>query len=107
MDVKQQVTYSYVLTAVGVVLMAVSAIYGTIRAFLVRQMFRPMGNFNANFNGTFTRNFNGTFTGNRQFAAGNPFGLANVLTMIAVIIALVGIVWLGLTLRKQPKSASR
>jgi len=93
------------VTAVGVVLMTVSAIYGVIRAFLVRQMFRPTGNFNGNFNGNFTRNFNGTFTGSRQFAGGNPFGLANVLTIIAVIIALVGIVWLGLALRKQPKSA--
>lgn len=83
--------------------MTVSAIYGAIRAFLVRQMFRPTGNFNGNF----TRNFNGTFTGSRQFAGGNPFGLANVLTIIAVIIALVGIVWLGLALRKSLGSASK
>ena len=94
--------YSYLVTAVGVVLMAISAIYGAIRALFVREMFRPNGNFNGNF----TRNFNGTFVGNRQFAGGNPFGLTNALTIIAVVIALVGLVWLGLVLRKSPKSAA-
>lgn len=106
MDAKQQMKYSYLVTAVGVVLMAVSAIYGVVRGFLVRQMFRPNDNFNGNFNGNFTRNFNSTFVGNRQFAGGNPFGLTNALTIIALIIAIVGIVWLGLALRKFPKSAS-
>jgi hypothetical protein len=94
--------YSYVVTAVGVVLMAISAIYRAIRALFVREMFRPNGNFNGNF----TRNFNGTFTGSRQFAPGNQFGLTNALTIIAVIIALVGLVWLGLVLRKSPKSTA-
>ncbi|MGA2461330.1 MAG: hypothetical protein ABSF82_07915 [Candidatus Bathyarchaeia archaeon] len=102
MDAKQQMKYSYLVTAVGVVLMAISAIYGAIRALFVREMFRPNGNFNGNF----TRNFNGTFVGSRQFAGGNPFGLTNALTIIAVVIALVGLVWLGLVLRKSPKSAA-
>ena len=98
--------YSYLVTVVGVALMAVSAIYGAIRTLFVRQMFRPNGNFNSNFNGNFTRNFNGTFTGSRQFTGGNPFGLTNALTIVAVITAIVGVVWLGLALRKPPKSAA-
>jgi hypothetical protein len=105
LDAKRQMKYSYLVTAVGVVLMAVSAVYGIVRSFLVRQMFRPDNNINGNFNGTFTRNFNSTFVGNRQFAGGNPFGLTNALTIIALVIAIVGIVWLGLALRKFPKSA--
>jgi hypothetical protein len=94
LDAKQQMKYSYLVTAVGVVLMAISAIYGAIRALFVREMFRPNGNFN------------GTFTGSRQFAGGNPFGLTNALTIIAVVIAVVGLVWHGLVLRKSPKSTA-
>jgi len=60
-------------------------------------MFRPNGNFKGN--------FTGNFTGGRQFAGGNPFGLTNALTIIAVIIAIAGLVWLGIALRK-PKSAA-
>ena len=106
MDAKEQMKYSYLVTVVGVALMAVSAIYSAIRGLFVRQMFRPSGNFNGNFNGNFTRTFNGTFTGTRQFAGGNPFGLTNALTIIALIVAIVGVVWLGLVLRKPPKSAA-
>lgn len=105
MDAKQQVKYSYLVTAVGVVLMAVSAIYGAVRGLLVREMFRPNGNLNSNFNGNFTRTFNANFA-NRQFAGANPFGLTNALTIIAVIIAIVGVVWLGLAVRKPSKSTT-
>jgi hypothetical protein len=106
MDAKQQMKYSYLVTVIGVGLMAVSAIYGAVRGLLVREMFRPTGNLNGNFNGNFTRTFNANFP-NRQFAGANPFGLTNALTIIAVIIAILGVVWLGLALRKSSKGATK
>jgi hypothetical protein len=87
---RSQTKYPYLVTAVGVALMAVSEIYSYVRAMMFRAMFRPGAGSG--------------FGGGRQFGGGFGFGLPGVLATIAVIIAIVGIVWLGLALRKQAKT---
>jgi hypothetical protein len=88
-----QTKYAYLVTVVGVALMAVTTIYGYVRAM----MFRP----------TFGQGFNST----RQFMnpngprAGFGFGFTGYLGILAAIIALVGVVWLGLTKTLSGKKA--
>jgi hypothetical protein len=92
MDSATQVKSSYLLTAVGVALMAVIAVFDSVRAM----MFRPA--FRSGFNAT------------RQFANpnGNPmgfgFGFTSGFAILAVVVALVGVIWLGLALRKPAQS---
>ncbi len=81
-----QVRYSYLLTVAGVALMAVSTAYGAVRAMMFRASFR------------------GNFTGARQFGGGSPFGIENGLTILALIVAIVGVVWLGFALRSRNKA---
>jgi len=89
MNLINQTRYAYLLAVVGVVLMAVMTIYSYVRAM----MFRP----------EFRQGFNST----RQFMnpngarAGFGFGLTGYLEILAVIIALIGVVWLGLILTKM------
>jgi hypothetical protein len=84
-----QSKYPYLVTAVGVGLMAVSELYSFVRAMMFRAMFRPGGGPGP------------AFGGGRQFGGGFGFGLPSILTTIAVIVAIVGVVWLGLALRKK------
>ena len=87
----------YLVTVVGVVLMAIAEIYGAVRALMFRSMFRPGG-------------FNGTgpgpgFSGPRQFGGGGfGFGITNYLTILSLIIVIIGVVWLGVALRKSSKT---
>ena len=98
-----QVKSAYLVTVVGVVLMAITTIYSSVRALMFRAMFRPGG-----FNGS--GGFNGTggpgagFSGARQFGGGFGFGLTNYVTILGLIIVIVGVVWLGLALRKPTKN---
>lgn len=97
-----QTKSAYLLTVVGVVLMAITTIYSSVRALMFRAMFRPGG-----FNGS--GGFNGTgpgagFSGARQFGGGFGFGLTNYVTLLGLIILIVGVVWLGLALRKPTKN---
>jgi len=90
-----QTKYPYLLTALGVALMAVTEIYSFVRTMMMRAMFQAGGGYGS---------YGSGFGGARQFGGGFGFGLTSILTTIAVIVATVGVVWLGLTLRK-PKSA--
>ena len=97
MSTWNQTKSAYLLTVVGVVLMAITTIYSSVRALMFRAMFRPGG-------------FNGTggpgagFSGARQFGGGFGFGLTNYVTILGLIIVIVGVVWLGLALRKPTKN---
>ena len=93
----------YLVTLVGIVLMVVGEAYSLVRAMMFRAMFRPGG-----FNGT-----GGPGPG-QGFSGGGPrfgggfgmgFGLPNYVVIIGLVIALVGVVWLGLELRRSPKSS--
>jgi len=81
-----QTKYPFIVTAVGVGLMAIGEVYTFVRAMMFRAMFRPGGGSG--------------FPGGRQFGGGFGFGLTGTLTTIALVIAIVGLVWLGLALRK-------
>jgi hypothetical protein len=97
-----QTKYAYLVTLVGVALAAVATAYNAVRSYLVSQMLRSRP-FNA---GNFTGGAYVTFVRTRQFALINPYGgLVGGVTILAVVIAVVGVVWLGLTLRK-PKPSS-
>jgi hypothetical protein len=84
-----QVRYSYLVTLVGVAIMTITTAYGLVRAILTRDVFASRGGFG----------------GGRQLGIAS-FGLTNNLTIFAVIIALVGLAWLGLALRKSHKGAT-
>jgi len=87
----------YLVTAVGVFLMAVSEIYSYVRTIMFRAMFRPGGGYGGYGSGA-------GFGGGRQFGDGFGFSLSGILATVAVIVAIIGVVWLGLALRKSPKS---
>ena len=111
MSAGSSVRYAYLVTLVGVVLAGVAVAYNTIRSmFLARAMrvrvFMNSGNFTAGHFGNFTAgqfgNFTANFNGPRRFAYMNPYsGFANNLLIIGAIVAVIGIVWLGITLNRQ------
>ena len=97
-----QVKFAYLLTVVGVVLMAITTIYSDVRVLMFRAMFRP-GGFNGTGGGYGTGGPGAGFSGARQFGGGFGFGITNYVTILGLIIAIVGVVWLGLALRKTTK----
>ena len=59
---------------------------------------RQFGNFTAKQFGNYTANFNGP----RRFGYMNPYGgFVNDLAVIAAVIAIVGIIWLGIALSRE------
>ena len=63
------------------------------------------GNFNGGQFGNFTArqfgNFTGNFNGTPRFAY-NPYGgVSNYVAIIAAMVAIVGVVWLGIALNRQ------
>jgi hypothetical protein len=87
--------YAYFVALVGVVLAAVTTAYNAVRSYMFSQMRR------ASFNpGNFTGSGAGNFARFRQF--GNPYGgIVGSVMLVAVVIAIIGLVWLGLCLRKS------
>ena len=84
----------YLVTVVGAVLMAIGEVVGTVRGMMFRAMLRP-GGFNGTGGGLGTG-----FSGGARLSGGFGFGLTSDVTIIGLIIVIVGIVWLGMTLRK-------
>jgi hypothetical protein len=84
--IEKRVKYAYLTTLVGVVLAAITTAYTAIRPFMFSQRFRA--------------NPPGNFTGTRQFVNMNPYGgFVNNFALLGVIIAIIGVIWLGLLLR--------
>jgi len=90
MDMWSQTKHAYIVAVVGVALLVVVEAYGVVRALLIRQMFR--GRFGP--------------VAARQFVG--PFGAIDFLLILAVVITIVGLAWLGLNLVKssRPRSGS-
>lgn len=86
MDFGRQVKYSYLITVVGVALLAITVAFGAVRPMLIRATFR------------------GGLGGTRQFGNANPFALTSSLAILAAIMTIAGLAWLGLALRKSHKS---
>jgi hypothetical protein len=103
MSAQSNVRYAYIVTLVGVVLAGISMIYTAVRSLVLAQEFRShsfmnAGNYTARQFGNFTRNFTGT----PRLGYVNPYGgFVNDLAIIAAIIAIVGILWLGIALNSQ------
>jgi len=85
-------------------------IYSSVRALLFTRRFRPRsfmngGNFTESQFGNFTArqfgNFTGGFNGPPRFAY-NPYGgISGYVAIIAAVIAIVGVLWLGIVLNRQ------
>jgi len=87
-----QAKLPYLVTAVGIGLMAISELYSYVRAMMFRAMFQTGGS-----------SYGSGYSSGRHFGGGFGF-VPSILTTIAVVIAIVGIVWLGFALGKSPKS---
>jgi hypothetical protein len=95
----KQIMYAYLVALVGVVLAAVTTAYNAVRSYMFSQTLRSRPSFNP---GNFTGNQFGNFTRVRQFGNVNPYGgIVGSVMLVAVVIAIIGIVWLGLCLRKS------
>jgi len=88
-----QMKNAYLVSVVGVGLMAIMTAYNAVRAVMIRQMLQ-------------TSTGAAGFVGHRQFGM-NPFGLTNQVTIIALIVAIVGLVWLGLAIKKPHKNSAK
>ncbi len=98
--IERQIKYAYLTTSVGVVLAVIATTCTTISSF-------PFGRTPQSQSPMTPRNFTGAgqfgnFTGAPQFGNMNPYGgFANGFALLAVIIAVVGVLWLGLSLRRS------
>jgi len=84
-----QVKNAYLVSVIGVGLIAVLTAYNAVRAFMIRQMFQAS-------------------TGAAGFAGRRQFGMSpvtNGLTIIALAIAIAGLVWLGIAIRKPRQNS--
>jgi len=88
-----QTKFPYLVTALGVGLVAVLEVYSYVRAMMLRAMFQAGGGYGSG------------FAGGRQFSGAVGFGGTSILTTIAIVVAIAGVVWLGLALRKSRKSS--
>lgn len=88
-----QVKNAYLVSVIGVGLMVIMTAYNAVRAVMIRQMFQ-------------TSTVAAGFAGRRQFGM-NPFGFSNGLTIVALVVAVVGLVWLGLAIKKSHQTASK
>jgi hypothetical protein len=97
--IERQIRYAYFATLVGVVLATITTAFTTISSFLFGQASRrPTSVTSGNFTGP--GQF-GNFTGAPQLGNMNPSGgFVHNFAILAVIIAVVGVLWLGLSLRK-------
>jgi len=96
-----QTKIPYLTTVAGVVLMAIGEVVGVVRSMMFRtamMYYRPSG-----FNGTGFGQGQG-FSGGPRFGGGGfGFGASNWVTIVGVIIAIIGVVWLGMALRNSTK----
>jgi hypothetical protein len=89
----------YLVTVIGVALMAIGEVVGVVRTMMFRaMMYRPSG-----FNGTGPGPGQGFGGGARFGGGGFGFGISNYVIIIGLIIAIVGVIWLGMTLKNSAK----
>jgi hypothetical protein len=82
---------AYLVSVIGVAFMVITTAYSVVRAVLIRQMFQTAGGFG----------------GRRPFGYMNPFGMTNGLAVLALIVTIAGLVWLGLAIRKSHESSAK
>jgi hypothetical protein len=84
-DTWHQVRFPFIAAVIGVSLVGVVIVYDAIRSFLVMTMLRPRLAIGAA----------------RQLRTVNPFGLTSIMIVVGVIVAMAGLLWLGLALGKS------
>jgi hypothetical protein len=90
------IRFAYLLSVIGVGLAAITTVYDTTRS-----MFRPAAGpsgYQQFGNATIG---NMTAPGNMNQGGMNPLGPINSLTLVAIVIAIVGLAWLGVILLKS------
>ena len=98
--IERQLRYAYLTTLFGVVLVTITTAYTSVSQFFFGQMPRSrppnaLGNFTG---GPQFGNFTG---GPQQFANVGPYGgFVSNFALLAVTIAIVGVLWLGLSLSR-------
>lgn len=97
-----QTKYAYLIAAVGVVLTAVTTLYRMLA--VNSQPAGPSGG-NPQFGNMTLGNL--TAINNMNPAGPHAFGFADGLTIAAIIIALVGVAWLGLVLLRPKKNGDK
>ena len=88
-----QMKNAYLVSVVGVGLIAIMTAYNAVRAVMIRQMFQASTGAAG-------------FAGRRQFGM-NPFGLTNQVTIVALVVAIEGLVWLGLAIKKSHQNSAK
>lgn len=78
-------TLPYLTTVIGVVIVAAAEIWGYVRIAMFTAMMQ---------NGGYS-----SYSGLRHFGGG--FGGSSIITAIGIVVAVIGVIWLGLTLRKS------
>jgi hypothetical protein len=91
----RQARLAYLVSVIGVTLTASAAALG-----LMRTMFRPGVGLGDNQHFVNMTVGNMTAVGNMNRGSVYPFGSTDNLAVVGVIIAIVGLAWLGLTLLK-------
>jgi len=91
MDNVGQIRNGYIVSVIGVGLMVISTAYNAVRAVMIRQMFQASGGAAG-------------FTGRRSFGM-SP--LANGLAILALVIAIVGLVWLGIAIKNSRQHTAK
>ena len=78
-------TFPYLTTVVGVVIVAAAQVWNYVRLAMFMAAMQSGGY--------------GSYSGPRHFRGG--FGGPSIITTIGVVVAVIGVIWLGLTLRKS------
>ena len=99
--IERPIRYAYLTTLLCVVLATITTAYTTISSFLFRQTPRPQPPVTPG-NLTGIDQF-ANYAGAHQFGNMTPYGgFVDNLAILAVMIAIVGVLWLGLSLRNRP-----
>ena len=79
----------YMTTVVGVVIVAAAQVWNYVRLAMFMAMMQSGG----------YGSYSGSYSGPRYFRGG--FGGPSIITTIGVVVAVIGVIWLGLNLRKS------
>ena len=79
-------TLPYLTTVIGVLILAAAQVWADVRMAMFMTMMQSGGY--------------GSYGGQRHFGRFG-FGGPNVITTMGVIVVVIGVIWLGLTLRKS------
>lgn len=77
----------YITTVVGILIVAAAQVWSYVRMAMLLAVMQSYGN--------------GSYTGPRHFRGGFGFGGPSIITTIGIVVAVIGVIWLGLNLRQR------